>query len=293
MQFALTKGLSMALLHPRIPRVLSIAGSDPSGGAGIQADLKSITAAGGYGMAAITALTAQNTQGVVGLHVPDPSFLTAQLNAISADIEVDAVKTGMLATADVIRAACEWLERCPVPVLVVDPVMVATSGDRLLAPEAEEALGELCRRANVITPNIGELAVLTGAEPAQTEEAAITQARGWSAEHRVAVVVKTGHLTSLDTASNHWVSPDGAVHTTSTPRLDTTTTHGTGCSLSSALATRLGAGDSPDDALSWATDWLHEAIAHGADLDIGGGHGPVDHGYRARRALAATAGARA
>ncbi|OKL52960.1 bifunctional hydroxymethylpyrimidine kinase/phosphomethylpyrimidine kinase [Bowdeniella nasicola] len=278
-------------MHPvvwqRPPRVLSIAGSDPSGGAGIQADLKSITAAGGYGMTAITALTVQNTQGVRDVHAPSHEFLTAQLEALSDDIDIDGVKTGMLATAQIIEAVATWLEAHPVPVLVVDPVMVATSGDRLLDEDAEEAMRDFCRRATVVTPNIGELAVLTGQSPAQNVEQVLEQARSWSAETGVAVVVKTGHLAGIADATNYLVSPDGTTHAAPTARIETSATHGTGCSLSSALATRLAAGDDPEIALEWASQWLNEAIAHAESLGVGKGHGPVDHSRRARRLSAA------
>src|SRR5699024_3043005 len=146
-----------------IPRILSIAGSDPSGGAGIQADIKSIAANGGYGMAAVTALTAQNTHGVRAVHIPPPPFLADQLEAISADIEIDAVKIGMLANAATIEVVTEWLARTPVDRVVLDPVMVATSGDRLLDTAAQEALEHLIGQCGLLTPNITELGVLTGA----------------------------------------------------------------------------------------------------------------------------------
>ncbi|MBT2475178.1 thiamine phosphate synthase, partial [Microbacterium sp. ISL-103] len=144
------------------PRVLSIAGSDPSGGAGIQADLKSIAANGGYGMAVLTALTAQNTVGVRGIHVPPAAFLREQLDALSDDVVIDAVKIGMLASADVIRTVIDWIDGVRPPVVVLDPVMVATSGDRLLDQDAESALRDLLGRAHVVTPNPAELSVLAG-----------------------------------------------------------------------------------------------------------------------------------
>ena len=269
-----------------MPRVLSIAGTDPSGGAGTAADLKSITAAGGYGMSVVTALVAQNTHGVRDLHVPPAEFLTEQLHAVSDDVTLDAVKTGMLGTADIIGTVAAWLDDVQPAILVVDPVMVATSGDRLLQPEAEQAMVAFCRRATVVTPNIDELAVLTGQPRAATEDEALQQAARWSAETGVAVVVKTGHLDTL-TVTNTWLSPDGTRIAVPSTRVDTTSTHGTGCSLSSALATRLGRGDTPAAALAWATDWLHESITHGAALRVGSGHGPVDHGHRARRLQAA------
>ena len=153
----------MAPSYPaRIPRVLSIAGTDPSGGAGTAADLKSITAAGGYGMSVVTALVAQNTRGVREIHVPPAPFLDRQLRAVSDDVVIDAVKTGMLGTAALIATVSEWLDEHPPQILVVDPVMVATSGDSLLAPDAEQAMITFCSRATVVTPNIEELARLTG-----------------------------------------------------------------------------------------------------------------------------------
>ncbi|MEV4901199.1 bifunctional hydroxymethylpyrimidine kinase/phosphomethylpyrimidine kinase [Citricoccus sp. NPDC055426] len=272
--------------HSSVPRVLSIAGTDPSGGAGTAADLKSITAAGGYGMSVVTTLVAQNTHGVRDLHVPPTDFLTAQLNAVSDDVTLDAVKTGMLGTVDIIATVTAWLDENPPNFLVVDPVMVATSGHRLLQPEAEQAMVSFCRRATVVTPNIDELAVLTGQPRAATEDQALEQAAAWSAETGVAVVVKTGHLDGTR-VTNTWVGPDGTRIPAPSTRVDTTSTHGTGCSLSSALATRLGRGDTPEAALTWATGWLHEAILHGAALQVGSGHGPVDHAHRSRRLQAA------
>ncbi|BDA63384.1 bifunctional hydroxymethylpyrimidine kinase/phosphomethylpyrimidine kinase [Actinomyces capricornis] len=289
-----------------VPRVLSIAGTDPSGGAGTAADTKSITAAGGYAMAVVTCLVAQSTRGVREVHTPPTAFLRAQLDAVGQDVAIDAVKTGMLGTTEIIETVWAWLEelgsqpaqhaarRAQVagpggrpPLLVVDPVMVATSGDRLLEPQAEAAMTALCQRATVITPNIAELAVITGQEPATTAEEALDQARAWSQRTGTDVLVKTGHL-SGEMATTFWVGPDGVLAQVPTRRLATTSTHGTGCSLSSALAARLAAGQEPAQALAWSCHWLHEAIAHGAELGVGQGHGPVDHSHRSRRlALAA------
>ena len=271
---------------PSAPRVLSIAGTDPTGGAGTAADLKSITAAGGFGMAAVTAVVAQNTHGVSDIHVPPAQFLAAQLRAVSDDVELEAVKTGMLGTAEIIAAVANWLSAHPPRVLVVDPVMVATSGDRLLEPEAEQAMIRFCSLATAVTPNIDELAVLTGEPRAHDEDEALAQAARWSEATGVAVVVKTGHLDSRE-VTNTWIAADGTRHPVHSTRVDTTSTHGTGCSLAAALATRLGAGEDPATALAWATDWLHEAILHGAELQVGSGNGPVDHAHRARRLAAA------
>lgn len=269
-----------------IPRVLSIAGTDPTGGAGIQADIKSIGAAGGFAMTVVTALVAQNTRGVRSIHTPDISFLTEQLDAVFDDVTVDAVKIGMLGTVDITRTVTEYLQNHPVPVLVVDPVMVATSGDRLLTPDAEQALVDLCRLADVITPNLAELAVLGDTEVAETFDEALEQGRHLAAELSTTVIVKGGHLSGA-AADNAVVTPDGATHHVPVARVTTNNTHGTGCSLSSALTTRLAGGDSVTDALHWSTDWLAEAIRYADDLHVGTGNGPVDHTHRARRLAAA------
>ncbi|KAB1504007.1 hydroxymethylpyrimidine/phosphomethylpyrimidine kinase [Corynebacterium sp. 320] len=291
-----------------IPNILSIAGSDPSGGAGIQADLKAISAAGGYGMSVITALTAQNTCGVTAVHVPDTDFLTAQLEAISDDIQIGAIKIGMLATTEVITTVKEWFDRNPqlnqVPV-VLDPVMIATSGARLLDDSAMEALQGLLPYARVITPNIPELEVISNVQDDNgiqrdqdnqgSSEHSITSlddavelAQRW--QHQVAdsgslrhgsapaVLVKGGHLSGSQ-ADNVLVRPDGSTLWIPCERINTTNTHGTGCSLSSALATKLAVGDL-DHAASWATTWLRGAIAASDQLQVGRGHGPVHHFYR-------------
>lgn len=257
------------------PRVLSIAGSDPSGGAGVQADLKSIAANGGYGMAALTALTAQSTRGVRSVHVPPPSFLREQLDAISEDIEIDAVKIGMLADAEVIRTVTAWLATARPPVVVVDPVMVATSGDRLLDADAETALHDLLRSADLITPNITELAVLTG-QRIEGWDDALLAAAALAAEVRAAVLVKGGHLPGPE-------SPDALVHVDATvtefpgSRIETTNTHGTGCSLSSALATRRAHGEAWPEAVAASRAWLRESLRAGGTLAVGAGNGPISH----------------
>ena len=261
-----------------VPRVLSIAGSDPSGGAGIQADLKSIAAHGGYGMAVITALTAQNTQGVRAVHAPPAEFVAQQLDAVSDDVTIDAVKIGMLGTAAVAEVVGSWLERVRPPVVVLDPVMIATSGDRLLEPAAEAALRDLISLSDVVTPNMPELAVLTGGSEAPTWAGALEQAREVARRHGVLVLAKGGHLIASDTP-DALVSAAGEITTVTGPRLVTSSTHGTGCSLSSALATlRVSTGSWPES-LRRATTWLRAAIARGEGLGVGsrGGHGPVDH----------------
>ena len=258
------------------PRVLSIAGSDPSGGAGIQADLKSIAANGGYGMAAITALTAQNTRGVRAVHVPPSEFLQAQLGALSEDIVIDAVKIGMLANADVIRTVTAWLDAERPPIVVVDPVMVATSGDRLLDADAEDALRALLTRAAVVTPNLAELAVLAGrAIDGWTD--ALAAAESLSARIGAAVLVKGGHLSGDDAPDALVDAAQRTRHEFTGTRIATANTHGTGCSLSSAIATRLARGDDPDQAVAASRTWLRESLRASDALRVGRGHGPISH----------------
>ncbi len=281
-----------SLDDPIIPRVLSIAGTDPTGGAGIQADLKSIMASHGFGMCVTTDLVAQNTCGVREVYTPPTSFLRAQLEAVFDDVHIDAVKLGMLGDKPYIELVRDWLESHPVPVIVLDPVMVATSGDRLLKQSAEEALRQFAAKADIITPNIPELAVLCEQQPATSFTEACAQARRWAADNNTVVIVKGGHLTGTD-AGNTAVFPDGTEIHVPSPRVDTSTTHGTGCSLSSSLAARVGLAlregkkledhETVAEALSWTTHWLNEAIAHGADLHVGKGHGPVNHAARQYR----------
>ncbi|MBD8012852.1 bifunctional hydroxymethylpyrimidine kinase/phosphomethylpyrimidine kinase [Microbacterium sp. Re1] len=260
---------------PTVPRVLSIAGSDPSGGAGIQADLKSIAAHGGYGMAAVTALTAQNTRGVHGVHVPPAEFLRAQLDALADDIVIDAVKIGMLADAEIIRTVADWLRAHRPPTVVLDPVMVATSGDRLLDAPAEAALRELTGLADVITPNLDELAVLVGRGISDWDDA-LGAAQRLSAQTGALVLAKGGHLDG-PTVPDALVDADGVVAAFDGPRIDTTSTHGTGCSLSSAIATLRAGGREWPDAVRASRAWLRESLRAADALDVGRGHGPVSH----------------
>lgn len=263
-----------------IPRVLAIAGSDPSGGAGIQADLKSIAATGGYGMAAITALTAQNTRGVSAVHVPPAEFLTAQLTAISDDIAVDAVKIGMLGDAQVIAAVRAWLEKVRPRVVVLDPVMVATSGDRLLQESAEAALQELLPLADLITPNLAELAMLLGEPEASTWQDALEQGKRLAAETGATVLVKGGHLDGAD-CPDALVNTGGAlsadVVVVDGPRVPTRNSHGTGCSLSSAMATVQARVGDWERSLRTVKPWLEEALRSSGQLEVGHGNGPVHH----------------
>ncbi|VXB44086.1 Hydroxymethylpyrimidine/phosphomethylpyrimidine kinase [Arthrobacter sp. 9AX] len=263
-----------------VPRVLSIAGSDPSGGAGIQADLKSIAAFGGYGMAAITALTAQNTHGVRSVHVPPAQFLAAQLEAVSDDIDIDAVKIGMLGSAEVIEEVRDWLRKVRPAVVVLDPVMVATSGDRLLQQSAEAALRELLPLAHLITPNLAELAMLVGGDVQQDWAGALEQGRRLSAATGATVLVKGGHLDGGD-------CPDALVNTAGLlsaevvvlegERVPTRNSHGTGCSLSSAMATAQARLGDWEASLREVKPWLSGALEASGTLEVGTGNGPVHH----------------
>jgi len=258
-----------------IPNILSIAGSDPSGGAGIQADLKAISANGGYGMAAITALTAQNTQGVRAVTLIEPEIVATQIAAIRDDIRIDAVKIGMLGSAAIIEAVAEALSGLTAPV-VLDPVMVAKGGDRLLAAEAVAALRDrLLPLASVITPNLPEAADLLGADMATDRPGMAMQAKALLALGPSAALLKGGHLKGDDSPDllltlegPHWV--EGTRHVTRN-------THGTGCTLSSALATQLGHGLPLPEAVARAKSYIAEAIARSGDLSVGSGHGPVHH----------------
>lgn len=274
----------MTVVPREVPRVLSIAGTDPTGGAGLHADLKSIAAAGGYGMGVVTALVAQNTCGVRAVHTPPLSFLQEQLTAVTDDVVIDAVKIGMLGEVDITHFVSEWLQRTRPPVVVLDPVMVATSGDRLLTAAAEQAMrdlvttvGEVAELA-VITPNVPELAVLAGAAQASSLAEALQQGEQVLQHTQAAVLVKGGHLdseTMTDTLLQHGVDPATFTH----PRVYTHNTHGTGCSLSSGVATRLAQSGDMVRATQLAIDWLYGAIVHADLLEVGKGHGPVFHGW--------------
>jgi len=265
------------------PRVLSIAGTDPTGGAGIHADLKSIAANGGYGMAVVTALVAQNTRGVRAVHTPPMEFLRQQLHAVSDDVTIDAVKIGMLADVSVIREVRSWLESIRPPLVVLDPVMVATSGDRLLEPSAEQALRDLVPLVDLVTPNVPELAVLLGEPPAGDWHEAVEQGKRLSAATGVTVLVKGGHFTESSCpdalVNTHGLLRDTVVEFAS-PRVDTNNTHGTGCSLSSAMATVQARTGDWAESLEQVKAWLHDALTHADELEVGAGNGPINHFHR-------------
>ncbi|WKD60710.1 Hydroxymethylpyrimidine/phosphomethylpyrimidine kinase [Corynebacterium ciconiae DSM 44920] len=275
-----------------IPRVLSIAGTDPTGGAGIQADIKAISAAGGFAMTVVTSLVSQNTQGVREIFTPPRTFLREQLEAVREDVDIDAVKIGMLGDRDTIAEVGDFLARIDTDIpVVIDPVMVASSGDLLHDAHSADALIELIPRADLITPNAHELAVLrqviNGGDPARagactTREESTAYAAEVAQRLGTAVVCKGGHLSSED-AGNTVITPDGSTWHTPVERINTRNTHGTGCSLSSAIATRLGAGQRAPEAVHWATMWIHEAIAHADELEVGYGHGPIHHFHQLYR----------
>lgn len=269
----------------RAPRVLSIAGTDPTGGAGIQADLKTIAAFGGYGMAVVTALVAQNTLGVRSVNVPPAAFLRDQLDAVGDDVQIDAIKIGMLHSEPLIAVVDAWLAQRSGDVVVLDTVMVATSGDRLLDAAAEDAVRALCRRADLVTPNLPELAVLVDEPVATSWDAAVDQARRLAAASGAAVLVKGGHLAG-DACPDAIVTASGVVAQLDGARVASTNTHGTGCSLSSAMATLRAGGWDWADALARAKVWLAGAIAAGAALEVGRGNGPIDHLHELRPRLA-------
>ncbi len=266
----------------RVPRVLSIAGTDPSGGAGIQADLKSIAANGGYGMAVVTALVAQNTTGVRSIHVPPVTFLAEQLDAVSDDVEIDAVKIGMLGSREVAAVVAAWLDEVHPRTVVLDPVMVATSGDLLLDRDATQALRDLVAKADLVTPNVPELALLAEGPTATTWEEVLEQARLVSESYGVLVLAKGGHLEGAEVLdalvdAGNTLGEGTRVVELSSPRIETTNTHGTGCSLSSAVATVHARTGSWSQAVRESKRWLTESIAHGPALRVGKGHGPVSH----------------
>jgi hydroxymethylpyrimidine/phosphomethylpyrimidine kinase len=261
------------------PIALTIAGSDSSGGAGIQADLKTFAAFGVYGASVITALTAQNTRGVSGIHHVPADFVTAQLDAVFSDLDVNAVKIGMVAQLATIAAIATGLERWSPKHVVLDPVMVATSGDRLIDQGAVEALRTmLIPRASLVTPNLPEAAALLD-EPLAVGEAAIeSQGQRLLAMGCRMVLIKGGHGQGAESI-DYLVGGDGVI-ALAAPRVATKNTHGTGCSLSSAIAAGLAKGEELETAVRHAKSWINAAIAAADRLEVGHGHGPIHHFHR-------------
>jgi hydroxymethylpyrimidine/phosphomethylpyrimidine kinase len=261
------------------PIALTIAGSDSSGGAGIQADLKTFAALGVYGASVITALTAQNTQGVTGTHQVPADFVTAQTDAVFSDLAVGAVKIGMVAELSVIGAIAAGLAKWRPKHVVLDPVMVATSGDRLLKTDAIEALRKkLIPLASLVTPNLPEAAALLDEPIAATEGAIADQGKRLLAFGAGAVLIKGGHGRGAE--SIDYLVTSGGTITLSAPRLTTKNTHGTGCSLSSAVAAGLAKGEDMESAVRNAKAWISAAIASADRFSVGHGHGPVHHFHK-------------
>lgn len=259
---------------------LTIAGSDSGGGAGIQADIKSISAMGVYACSVVTALTAQNTREVRAIEAVSPRFIRDQIDAVCEDITIDSVKIGMLSEPSVIETVADGLERHGLRNIVLDPVMVAKSGDKLLQDSAIAVLKErLLPMATVITPNLPEAAVLIDSASVSDERQMRDAALALRALGAKAVLVKGGHLANASEAVDLLVTAADE-HRFVSERFDTTNTHGTGCSLSSALAARLAVGDELPEAVATAKDWLSEAIRQASSLEIGQGHGPVHHFHR-------------
>jgi hydroxymethylpyrimidine/phosphomethylpyrimidine kinase len=255
---------------------VTIAGSDSGGGAGIQADLKTFSALGVYGASVVTALTAQNTKGVTAIHDVPPDFVTAQIDAVFSDLAVNVVKIGMLSQPAVIEAVAEGLARWRQTNIVLDPVMVATSGDRLIAPEAVEVLKRvLIPRALVITPNLPEAAALLDAPIAQDEDEMRRQAERLMARGARAVLIKGGHGGGAESV-DVLLAPTSFTRL-ATERIATRNTHGTGCTLSSAIAAGLAKGLDLVTAAREAKVFVSSALAASEQLKIGGGHGPVHH----------------
>ncbi|SBS35395.1 Hydroxymethylpyrimidine/phosphomethylpyrimidine kinase [Marinomonas aquimarina] len=265
------------------PITLSIAGSDSGGGAGIQADIKAISATGGYACTVITATTAQNTLGVTDVHAIPLPHIEAQLDAVFSDLDVQAVKIGMLANSEIIQLVARKLRQYQPKQIVLDPVMVATSGDLLLQQTAIQTLiEELLPLATLITPNLPEAATLLNSEVPHTEQAVLDLIPALQQLPTAAVLLKGGHLAELPDSTD-WLLSNSDVQTFTTARISTQNTHGTGCTLSSAIASYLAQGADLTAAVQQAKDYLTGAIAAADQLPVGQGHGPVNHFYQWQR----------
>ncbi|WP_120512093.1 bifunctional hydroxymethylpyrimidine kinase/phosphomethylpyrimidine kinase [Photobacterium salinisoli] len=267
------------------PITLTIAGSDSGGGAGIQADIKAISATGGYACSVITALTAQNTQGVSGIFPVSPAFVEQQLDAVFSDLDIRAVKIGMLSDAGIIQAVAKKLRQYQPEFVVLDPVMVATSGDLLLEEDAISTLkSELIPLATLITPNLPEAVTLTRTTGLNIDPSALqhTDVEGLIEQLKTisssAVLLKGGHW-EQDTFSTDYLITNSDTVTISAKRIATRNTHGTGCTLSAAIASYLAQGCPLTEAVQKGKDYLTQALSHADQLSIGLGHGPVHHFY--------------
>lgn len=257
---------------------LTIAGSDPSGGAGIQADLKTFSALGAYGMSVITALTAQSTQGVNAVFGIPPEFIEAEFNTLYQDIHIDSVKIGMLMNKEIVTTVYQLLKNHPIPSIVLDTVMIAKGGHALLKPDAITAIREqLLPLATIITPNLPEAAALLDCDEAKNEDEMLKQGQNLLKLGCKAVLMKGGHLASQE-SPDYLITSDQTIRITS-QRIQTKNTHGTGCTLSAAIAALLPK-NSLEQVVKQAKEYLHGAIRHADDLSIGKGIGPTHHFYR-------------
>ncbi|MCG8473584.1 MAG: bifunctional hydroxymethylpyrimidine kinase/phosphomethylpyrimidine kinase [Desulfobacterales bacterium] len=261
-------------------RALTIAGSDSGGGAGIQADLKTFSALGCFGMSAITALTAQNTHSVTQIHPVPAPFIKAQLDAVLEDIGTDAVKIGMLHAPDVIETVAEALNLWKCPRIVIDPVMISKSGDKLLQDDAVFALKQtLIPMASIITPNLPEASVILG-RPIEKKEEMAEAARDLAEMGCEAVLLKGGHLTTQESADLLYIKREDSLTEFPGKRIPTQNSHGTGCTLSSAICAHLARGFDLIDAVGRSKTYITEALAAGAPYTTGNGHGPLHHFYK-------------
>lgn len=255
---------------------LTIAGTDPSGGAGIQADLKAFSALGAYGTSVITALVAQNTRGVQSVYRIEPDFVAAQLDSVLDDVRIDSAKIGMLSETAIVEVVAERLKKVRLPFVVLDTVMVAKSGDPLLSPDAVAAVRELLLpQVSLITPNLPEAATLLGTEHARNEQEMLAQGEALIALGCEAVLMKGGHLS--DGESPDWLMTAAGAQRFTAPRVNTRNTHGTGCTLSAALAALRPRHNDWAQTVAEAKAWLQQALMQADSLEVGHGIGPVHH----------------
>lgn len=277
MRCPVVTGQYVETMKKRYNTVLTIAGSDSGGGAGIQADIKAISAMGCYAASAITAITVQNTLGVQAVHPVPLDILRGQIDAVLSDIGADAVKIGMLHSSEVVILVAEMIEKYGITNVVLDPVMVSTSGHRLIEEDAVEVIkSRLLPLARVITPNVPEAEILSGCKIAGEDEFEAI-ARRLSDNGNVSVLMKAGHLSGDSLVDYFYNAEDDTITRLQSKRVQTKNTHGTGCTLSSAFAAALAKGEGLTMAATSAKSYIEQAIISGAAYEIGGGHGPVNH----------------
>lgn len=268
----------------KYPTVLTIAGTDPTGGAGIQADLKTFSALGCYGMSVITALVAQNTCGVRAIHSVPPAFVQAQLQAVLDDILPDAIKIGMVHSLELVNVIADVLKQHPQIPVVFDPVMIATSGDRLIEERTVEAIvAQLFPLATLITPNMDEASLLANI-PVRTVEDMQTAAKKIMNMGTNALLLKGGHLES-DELTSLLIGKEGLIKTLHSDKIETKNMHGSGCTLSSAIAAYLAQGYLLTEAVSKAQDYVHDAVYNAVDVVVGKGNGPLNHFYNPQKMI--------